>query len=219
MAAPVKNPAVAVRRNLERAEAGDKLAQSRLGRRYLDGDGVERNELEAKRWLRAAEVQGDRPAAQLLAELRMRAPSQPSRSFEEELQRGLQLLFAKEYGLAAGAFRHAHKLAPPDEPSAAYNLGCCYALQGRVEDAVGALRDAVANGMTHQEILEDPDRMAIFGDDDRYTEVWNHAEHIWRLAGLERRAQKVCPLSSRLHTDWQCSLAVAGKCTSDGAVC
>eukprot|EP01048_Picozoa_sp_COSAG05_P014635 COSAG05_NODE_1677_length_4292_cov_90.326735_7_plen_87_part_00 len=77
---PKKDPAAVLARNIERAEAGDKLAQSRLGRRYLQGDGVERDELEAKRWLRAAASQGDRVSAELLAGLQLRNPSRGNES-------------------------------------------------------------------------------------------------------------------------------------------
>lgn len=205
---PPKDAATSAARNRERAEGGDKLAQSRLGRRYLEGDGVERDELEAKRWLRAATEQGDRPARELLADLQLRNPSRASDSYEEELGRGLQLLFAKELELATRAFHRACTLAPSDDPSAFYNLGCVLALQGRVEDAVSALTDAVARGMTYQELTEDPDRKAMFGSDERYDQVWLHAEQLARTAGLERRAQK---MHARAVAQAEAELAAAAK--------
>jgi tetratricopeptide (TPR) repeat protein len=193
--APRKDMASIVARNHQRAEGGDKLAQSRLGFRYLRGEGVERNELQAKRWLRAAAEQGDRVAAEALEELALRAPSRggarDGHDFAGELQRGLQLMYRKEIDLAAQAFERCCRMpsAPPDdEPSAAYNLGCCYALQGRVDAAVAALRDAIGRGLSMREIESDPDRAAIFGTDDlRYTTVWAEAASAARTAALQQR--------------------------------
>ena len=74
-----KDVKVVVQRNRERAEAGDKWAQTKLGMRYLEGDGVERNDVEAKRWLRLAAEQGSQPAAKALEGIGLRAPSAPAR--------------------------------------------------------------------------------------------------------------------------------------------
>ena len=47
---------------LRRAESGDAEAQSNLGRKYLNGDGVAQNYQEAMQWLRLAAEQGDASA-------------------------------------------------------------------------------------------------------------------------------------------------------------
>ena len=151
-----KDVKVVVQRNRERAEAGDKWAQTKLGMRYLEGDGVERNDVEAKRWLRLAAEQGSQPAAKALEGIGLRAPSAPAQTAEAEMERGLQLTFRGEHDEAAEAFRHCMEIDKAD-PAPAYNLACSYAMQGIVEWAVQNLTEAVERGMSYAELMQDPD--------------------------------------------------------------
>ena len=41
-----------------KAEAGDAVAQSNLGKKYFDGEGVPKNDVEAVKWFRIAAEQG-----------------------------------------------------------------------------------------------------------------------------------------------------------------
>jgi TPR repeat protein len=46
-----KDPAAMLTQNIRRAEGGDRVAQYKLGMRYLSGNGVGRNEAESRGWL------------------------------------------------------------------------------------------------------------------------------------------------------------------------
>ena len=186
-----KDAKVVVQRNRERAEAGDKWAQTKLGMRYLEGDGVERNDVEAKRWLRLAAEQGSQPAAKALEGIGLRAPSAPAQTAEAEMERGLQLTFRGEHDEAAEAFRHCMEIDKAD-PAPAYNLACSYAMQGIVEWAVQNLTEAVERGMSYAELMQDPDRGEIFGADPqgRYEKFWVWAEQRSREKRLRERDAK-----------------------------
>jgi TPR repeat protein len=41
------------------AESGDPIYQTKIGLRYRSGEGVQKNEVEAAKWFRAAAEQGD----------------------------------------------------------------------------------------------------------------------------------------------------------------
>ena len=56
----------------ERAERGDAAAQNELGSRYYAGRGVERDDVEAARWIQLAAVQGYAPAQYNLGLLHFR---------------------------------------------------------------------------------------------------------------------------------------------------
>jgi hypothetical protein len=60
---------VVVANNRRRAEEGDPWAQTRLGIRYLEGQGVEKDPVEAEVWLRKAASGGYQPAARQLEQL------------------------------------------------------------------------------------------------------------------------------------------------------
>ena len=57
---------------LERAEQGDAVAQNELGSRYYAGRGVERDDVEAARWIQLAAAQGYAPAQYNLGLLHFR---------------------------------------------------------------------------------------------------------------------------------------------------
>jgi TPR repeat protein len=50
----------------QRAEAGSATAQYDLGKRYMTGDGIEKNFTEARKWLEAAAKQGEENATSKL---------------------------------------------------------------------------------------------------------------------------------------------------------
>ena len=56
----------------ERAQQGDAVAQNELGSRYYAGRGVERDDVEAARWIRLAAAQGYAPAQYNLGLLHFR---------------------------------------------------------------------------------------------------------------------------------------------------
>jgi len=53
----------------QRAEGGSASAQYDLGKRYMIGDGVEKNFTKARQWLQASAKQGNEMAVAKLAEL------------------------------------------------------------------------------------------------------------------------------------------------------
>ena len=57
---------------LERAEQGEAVAQNELGSRYYAGRGVDRDDVEAARWIRLAAAQGYAPAQYNLGLLHFR---------------------------------------------------------------------------------------------------------------------------------------------------
>ena len=186
----VKDPRAVLRANRERAEAGDKWAQTKLGMRYLKGDGVMVDEEEARKWLLLAAEQGSTPATRTLEELDLRAPTQPGSSLEQEMQRGLQLSFRGEHELAAEVFFTCSEMAPAD-PAPCYNAACSYAIVGSVDWACKYLREAIDRGMEHSELIQDPDRDYIFRDNQgRDAELWVKAEERSREHQLQDRERK-----------------------------
>lgn len=184
-----KDPQAVLAANRRRAEDGDKWAQEKLGMRLLEGDGVTRNVQEAKKWLQLAAEQGSQTAVRTLEEIDLRAPVGPAESVEAEMQRGLQLSFRGEHRMAAEAFFNCTEMAPAD-PAPCYNAACSYALSGQVEWACRYLREAIDRGMEYDELMQDPDRDQIFGDDHRYAEVWLMAEQRSRETRLHERDLK-----------------------------
>ncbi len=185
-----KDPRAVLAANRKRAEGGDKWAQEKLGMRLLDGDGVTRDEHQAKKWLQLAAQQGSQTAKRTLEEINLRAPSRPSESFEAEMERGLQLSFRGEHQMAAEAFFNCTELAPAD-PAPCYNAACSYALAGQVDWACRYLNEAIDRGMEYSELAQDPDRDQIFSDDHRYAEVWLKAEQRSRETRLHERDLKM----------------------------
>jgi TPR repeat protein len=59
----------AVSWNRKSAESGDAWAQTKMGMRYLKGEGVEQDDADARKWLTLASEQGSKAATQKLAEL------------------------------------------------------------------------------------------------------------------------------------------------------
>ncbi|NTW33092.1 MAG: SEL1-like repeat protein [Bacteroidetes bacterium] len=51
---------------ISKAKNGDQGAQYQLGLKYLDGNGVKKNDDEAKKWLRKAALQGNPGAITIL---------------------------------------------------------------------------------------------------------------------------------------------------------
>ena len=184
-----KDPKAVLTANRRRAEDGDKWAQEKLGMRLLAGDGVTRDELEAKKWLQLAAEQGSQSARRTLEELNLRVPSRPSKSFKDEMERGLQLSFRGDHQMAAEAFFNCTEMAPAD-PAPCYNAACSYALAGEVVWACRYLNEAIDRGMEYSELVQDPDRDHIFGNDHRYAEVWLKAEQRSREARLHERDAK-----------------------------
>jgi TPR repeat protein len=92
-----------------KARGGDALAQLRLGEKYAFGEGVEKNLVEAVKWLRMAADQGSALAQSLLGSFYLRGEGTE-----------------KHAGLARKYFTSA---AEAGEPYAAYMLGLIY-LQG-----------------------------------------------------------------------------------------
>jgi len=88
------------------AEAGDALAQSRLGKAYRDGTGVPRNDLLAAKWFRKAADQGDASA-----------------------ENGLGTMYRLGEGVARDkeeAVRWYARGAKQGSPQAMFNLGTSY---------------------------------------------------------------------------------------------
>lgn len=184
-----KDPKAVLTANRRRAEDGDKWAQEKLGMRLLAGDGVTRDEHEAKKWLQLAAEQGSQSATRTLEEINLRAPSRPAQSFKAEMERGLQLSFRGDHQMAAEAFFNCTEMAPAD-PAPCYNAACSYALAGQVDWACRYLNEAIDRGMEYSELVQDPDRDHIFGNDHRYAEVWLTAEQRSREARLHERDAK-----------------------------
>lgn len=89
-----------------RAEAGDLAAQIELGRRYIQGTGVGRNEVEAAKWLLRAAQQGDAQA-----------------------QFNVGVMYERGVGLEASlpkAIEYYRKAAAQRMPMALHNLGLLY---------------------------------------------------------------------------------------------
>jgi len=63
----------------QRAEAGSASAQYDLGKRYMTGDGVEKNFTEARKWLDASAKQGEENAVIKLEELTKMEQQAPAR--------------------------------------------------------------------------------------------------------------------------------------------
>ena len=78
----------ALRRTVEfqkkRAEEGSESAQYELGMRYLKGDGLEKNETAARRWLALSSKNGYGPATRKLEDLDKPAPAPAPSSAKEE---------------------------------------------------------------------------------------------------------------------------------------
>lgn len=59
----------------DQADAGDAFSQFRMGERYLKGDGVEKDDSLAKKYLTKASAQGNQDARDLLAKMNFQADS------------------------------------------------------------------------------------------------------------------------------------------------
>jgi uncharacterized protein len=95
-----------VSRLKSKAEAGDASAQALLGKAYKDGDGVQKNETMALKWLRKAADQ-DEPAA----------------------ENDLGIIYGRGEGIAQDkdeAARWYKKAAKQGNAKAMFNLGACY---------------------------------------------------------------------------------------------
>ena len=89
-----------------KAEAGDAESQVELGRRYLNGEGVAKREMEAVRWFRKAAEQN-----------------------YAEAQYNLGLCYEHGEGVAADrveAMKWFRKAAEQNDADAQFNLGMCY---------------------------------------------------------------------------------------------
>jgi TPR repeat protein len=89
-----------------RAEAGDAVAQTKLGKAYQDGNGVPQNDNLALKWYCKAAEQGD-PSAENDLGIMYRLGEGVTRDKEE-------------------AVRWYHKAAKHGSPQAMFNLGACY---------------------------------------------------------------------------------------------
>jgi TPR repeat protein len=112
----VKSPLAAVQ---QAAEAGDPMAQKRMGDLYLDGEGVAANPAEAVRWYRLAGAQGLAPAQHNLGNAFMRGQGVPKNAVEGA--RWYQLAARQNLAQAQYALGFCHlggEGVPPD-----YNEG------------------------------------------------------------------------------------------------
>ncbi|MCG3125440.1 MAG: hypothetical protein CHACPFDD_00262 [Phycisphaerae bacterium] len=88
-----------------------------------------------------------------------------------EYQRGMKLYDEKKYDEAAAVIRSLTRV-PRADPTLLYNLACCLALGGKADDAMTALRDAVAHGWrNHGQTSSDPDLASLVKRDDFQTLV------------------------------------------------
>jgi non-specific serine/threonine protein kinase len=64
----------------------------------------------------------------------------------------------------------------PDEPMLLYNVGCIYALAGRIEDAVEVLERAVANGLTQKRWFEHDNNLDPLREHPRFRALMERLE-------------------------------------------
>ena len=198
-AAGKKDIRAVVAANRRRAARGDKIAQHKLGLRFLHGDGVGQDEAEGAAWLRKAADQGCTASLRLLEGLHIRKSvtgvgegsggSGGGSSVDQvrghaELQRGLELVYSKSYPEAVLAFTAAKQALGPSDTTSSYNLACCYALQNQVGPACAWLGTAVAAGLSYEELMPDPDHTSIFAD--RRYEVALDAASVRQTADRDR---------------------------------
>lgn len=88
-----------------------------------------------------------------------------------EYQRGMKLYDEKKYDEAAAVIRGLTRVKRTD-PTMLYNLACCLSLGGKADEAMAALRDAVAQGWrNHGQTTSDPDLASLVKRDDFQTLV------------------------------------------------
>ena len=106
-----------------KAEAGDAESQVELGRRYADGEGVAKDQVEAVKWFRKAAEQNF---------------AQGSKQSGRLLRRGTGEGVAKDEAEAVKWYR---KAAEQNDAEAQYNLGVCYYNgQGVAKDEAEAVK-------------------------------------------------------------------------------
>ena len=59
----------------------------------------------------------------------------------------------------------------PDDPTARYNLGCSYAMLGRIEEALSTLKEAVDLGYRDGDLMREDEDLAKLRGEPRFEEL------------------------------------------------
>jgi tetratricopeptide (TPR) repeat protein len=113
---------------------------------------------------REAEAEASRRRGIQLAEVKLKLNPDEARALYMGAN-GLVALGEVERGLEWACQALA---MDPDEPMVLYNVACIQSLAGRLEDALGSLEKAVANGLTQKGWLEHDSNLSPLRKDPRY---------------------------------------------------